>query len=407
VAEGKVTAKAPDDSAAAKLTVTYGEDLIDLDAQLSAREQCGAFDLEAWDPKAVETVSAKESAESGAKLGDLSASKLAEVGGKAADATALSAAVSQSMLQTAAKARRDRAALARMRARLTYQGSAKAGLGDVVELARVGDRFGGKGVVTAVGHRIENGQWLTEAAFGLPRPWRAETPEGLAAPAAGAMTAPVAGLQIGTVVKLSDDPDGLHRLTVSLPTVAGDSQVLARYAAPYASGDAGLMLLPEIGDEVVVGFLDDDPGQAVVLGSLHNGKNAQPEAVSDDKNNVKILRSREDLRLTFDEEKKSITLSTPGGATVTLSDEDSSITAEDQSGNTLSMTKAGVTLDSKAALTLKAAQAVTISAGAAVTVSGANVEITGDMSAKMSGNASAELSSAGQTKVAGSLVNIN
>ena len=48
--------------------------------------------------------------------------------------------------------------------------------------------------------------------------------------------------------------------------------VWARMAHVYATEDCGFVFYPEVGDEVVLGFFDDDPTYPVILGSLYSSK---------------------------------------------------------------------------------------------------------------------------------------
>ena len=60
--------------------------------------------------------------------------------------------------------------------------------------------------------------------------------------------------------------------------VAGQDAVLsARLCVPYAGGGRGAFLVPDVGDEVVVSFLNGDARQAVVMGAVWNGKNRPAE----------------------------------------------------------------------------------------------------------------------------------
>ena len=65
-----------------------------------------------------------------------------------------------------------------------------------------------------------------------------------------------------------------------------------------AGDDRGFFFRPEIGDEVVVGFLDDDPRRAVILGMLHSSAKAAPLAGSDD-NHEKVYQSRSKMKLSL------------------------------------------------------------------------------------------------------------
>ena len=86
-------------------------------------------------------------------------------------------------------------------------------------------------------------------------------------PAAGLLPA-VHGLQIGKVVQLQDDPDGEHRILVRLPIIDNSARgIWARIASLDAGLNRGAFFRPEIDDEVIVGFVNDDPRDAIVLGN--------------------------------------------------------------------------------------------------------------------------------------------
>ena len=73
------------------------------------------------------------------------------------------------------------------------------------------------------------------------------------------------------------DPDGEDRIQVRLPLVdpAADG-IWARWVSPDAGNQRGIYWRPEIGDELLVGFLNDDPRDPVVLGMLHSSVNPSP-----------------------------------------------------------------------------------------------------------------------------------
>ena len=76
---------------------------------------------------------------------------------------------------------------------------------------------------------------------------------------------------LGTVTN-NNDPDKLGRVRVSYPALGQDAESSwARVAAPNAGKARGLLMVPQVGDEVVVGFEHDDVHMPYVLGSLWNG----------------------------------------------------------------------------------------------------------------------------------------
>jgi phage protein D len=76
---------------------------------------------------------------------------------------------------------------------------------------------------------------------------------------------------LGTVTN-NNDPEKLGRVRVSYPALGQDAESSwARVAGPNAGQARGLLMVPQVGDEVVVGFEHDDVHQPYVLGSLWNG----------------------------------------------------------------------------------------------------------------------------------------
>lgn len=218
------------------------------------------------------------------------------------------------------------------------------------------------------------------------------------------------GLHTAVVRKLDGDPQKEYRIQVELPWLDGKSKLLwARVATMYATNGMSTFFLPEPGDEVLVGFMNQDPTHPVVLGSLYGVKH-KPPFEFEAKNNTKAIVTREKLRIEFDEEKKVITIATPGKNTLEISDDGKHIKLTDQHKNEITMDSGGITLTSSKDITLKAKGNITMDAmmklsGSAkqdASLEGLNVTVQGKMGATVKGNATAELSASGQTTVKGS-----
>jgi len=120
----------------------------------------------------------------------------------------------------------------------------------MLELKGVGDRFGGNAYVGGIEQSLESGEWKTTALLGHPDSFVADA-SGFGSNATQGLSTPIHGLQIGTVVKLSEDPDSKLRIKVKLPLISAEgAEVWARYAQPYASSEAGIQFMPEIGDVI-------------------------------------------------------------------------------------------------------------------------------------------------------------
>lgn len=98
------------------------------------------------------------------------------------------------------------------------------------------------------------------------------------------------------------DPEKLGRIKVKFPTLPDMPESWwARLAMPMAGRERGWMTIPEIEDEVLVGFVHGDINHAIVLGSLYNGVDTPPYANEDGDNNLRVFQSRAGHRLTFDD----------------------------------------------------------------------------------------------------------
>ena len=207
------------------------------------------------------------------------------------------------------------------------------------------------------------------------------------------------GLQIGVVSQLENDPDGEDRILVKIPVInADDEGIWCRTALLDAGDNRGTFFRPEIGDEVIVGFINDDPRDGVVLGALHSSAKPAPVSATDD-NHIKGIYTRSEMKLEFDDDKSSITLETPGGNKVLIDDDSGTIVLEDLNGNKIEMSSDGIVIESAAALELKATTDFK--------VEGVNLTQKAQASFKAEGSAGAEISSSGQTVVKGSIVMIN
>ncbi|MBW4706654.1 Rhs element Vgr protein [Roseobacter sp. YSTF-M11] len=406
ISDGTVTSAPPDTSGSAVLTITLGVDMISFDARVDAQTSLGGAEARAWDSTAQEPVSETGTTPAMGSWGTYKPGDLAEVLGDREHMLATAREIPSADLKIVADARTMRTGLATIQGSCVFQGSGKAVPGVVIEISGMGDRFGGNAYIGGVRQLIEDGTWTTEALLGLPDNWNVDS-DFFAGESAAGLAAPIHGLQVGKVVKLDEDPDSKMRIKVSLPMVADPApEVWARYAQPYASSEAGIQFMPEIDDEVLVAFLNADPDAPVVVGSLHNATAPQAATATAD-NFIKGIVTREAMKLQFDEEKKIITLETPGGHKMTLDDDAKTVTLEDLTGNKLELAESGITMSSPGDISLTADGAVNITATGDASVSGMNVNAEAQTGLTVKGSATAEISSGGQTTVKGSMVMIN
>lgn len=398
------------------LTLNAGSSIEEFDAEVDARAQVTGITASAWDPATQTAITADAAEPSTNAQGNLTGATLAGTFSAPADQLYTRSALTQSALQAWANAALQRQRLSRIRGTVRCPGTALVLPGTTVAIEGISARVNGDAYVTKVMHRIEAGHWSTQIGFGLEPLSHADRHRDVEGPGAAGLLPPARGLHVATVNKIDADPAGHRRVRVTLPLLTdGGEGIWARFAAPYATKTAGAVFLPEIGDEVVIGFLGDDPAHAVVLGALHSSSRAAP-FVPDAKNTWKGIVTNAQLRLTFDDDKKVIEIKTPGGHVCTLDDDAKAITITDSNGSTIKMSSSGISMTSPKDITLTAQGAVKIdgttgvtmtSSGGDVKGTGVNVSFDGQMSFAAQGAASAKLTASGQVTVQGALVTIN
>jgi uncharacterized protein involved in type VI secretion and phage assembly len=126
------------------------------------------------------------------------------------------------------------------------------------------------------------------------------------------------------IVKSVKDPDGMGRIQVHFPRLAGDNRSFwASVAAPMAGGKRGFFFQPEPEDEVLVAFEDGQPEHPYIVGFLWNGVDLPPE--SDPQNRVLLTPGGHKVRFEDAAGKRKIVIESSGGLRVTLDDTDQSI----------------------------------------------------------------------------------
>lgn len=397
VVDGRVTVAAPASAGLAVARAVFGQGLREARLELDAEAQLAAVGVGAWDPAARELATAETEDSPTQGPGDVAGADLGSVGGARA-ALRVPGARDQAALDGWASAAMARGRRAAVRGTVLVQGSAAVLPGALVEVGGLGGHFSGTALVTGVRHRLGQGDWTTEVVLGVdPRPHAERFP--VAAPAAAGQLPPVPGLQIAVVAALEGDPAGEGRIQLRLPGVAaGDGTVWARVALPDAGDGRGFCLRPEVGDEVVVGFLDGDPRDPVMLGALHSSAAASALAASDD-NHEKAIVTRSGMRIHWNDDSVTLTVDTPAGNAVVLDEDGKSVTVTDQNGNKVTLSDAGISLESGKDVTLKASGDVTIE--------GRSVSLKAQADLAAEGGSGAALKSGGTTVVNGSIVQIN
>ncbi len=338
--------------AASVFTATYGDNIMEFEADMDARRQFTVVGATGWDY----TQQAAEQAETGsavlAETGNLSSDDLGAVLG-AEVLLNHSGHLTQPQLQNWANAYALRNKLSKAVGRVRVLGTATTAAvkpGTTITLDGVGDRFNGDVFVSGVLHQYDQANWITDIQFGWKEEWFYKQEDLMDKPAGGLLPG-ITGLQIGVVLAVHDTAETLkqYRVKVHVPTItSGEDGIWARVATPDAGPERGIYFRPEADDEVVLGFLNDDPREAIILGYLHSkDTNKSPFADTSDSVREFGIATGEKLKLIFDDTNKKLTLRVPAGSqekSIVLDGSGGTIEIKDENQNSIKMDATGITI---------------------------------------------------------------
>lgn len=229
--------------------------------------------------------------------------------------------------------------------------------GQVVQLSELG-KYDGEYYITDTRHTYYERVYTTEFSI------RSAGSDLLDLLAPTPRQQPGQTLAIGIVTD-NQDPDGLSRVKVKFPTLTEDhTSDWARVISAGGGKNRGLLCLPEIDDEVLVGFEHGDIHRPFILGGLWNGKDAPPvkaeDAVQDGKVRLRTLQTRTGHKLEFVEEdkgnsKSGISIATAGGHQLQINDSDKFIEITTPGGQKLRLDDRGtIELSSTGSLQIQA-----------------------------------------------------
>ncbi|MGD1905107.1 MAG: VgrG-related protein [Leptolyngbyaceae cyanobacterium] len=312
--------------------------------------------------------------------------------------------------------------------------------GKLVELKDLGP-YTGKYYITETRHIYQNRLYTTE--FGV-RGLRGDNL--FAMTSDRAVTRPIAPLMVGIVTD-NVDPKKWGRVRVMLPALTEEhSTYWARVIGAGAGSSRGFDCLPEINDEVLVGFEQGDIHRPYIIGGVWNGKDAPPEtvdnSVADGKVRLRTFKTRTGHTLQFVEEdkdavKKGIYLDTARGYKLHFNDSDELIEAKTAGGHQIQMddknkkvlvkTSGGQKInmeDNSKKITISGGDTIELSANTKIslkvgsskvelTTSGITIECSSGkvdvkgMNVTAEGSLSTQVKSGVNVKIQGTTVNIN
>jgi uncharacterized protein involved in type VI secretion and phage assembly len=261
-------------------------------------------------------------------------------------------------------------------------------------------KYDGKYYVTEARHVYSERHYKTEFAI-----------RGLRGSDLLTMLMPAVKLQSGQtlligIVTNNQDPKNLGRVRVKFPTLTDEHEShWARVVTAGAGPNRGFDCLPEVDDEVLVGFEHGDIHRPFVMGNLWNGKDAPPEKSSDSVGNsgvrLRTIKTRTGHSLQFVEEDKGgsksgvhlktsgghefylndseqyVEIKTKGGHSIRLDDSSANITLESSLGHSITLNdrSQSISIKSKGSISIDAMTTLSISANGMITINGAMIKL--------------------------------
>jgi phage protein D/phage baseplate assembly protein gpV len=310
----------------------WGQNLLEFQARLTTAQQVTEVNVRGWDPKNKQEIIGRATVpQDTPQVGE------SRTGGDAAKRAfniESKEIITDQPVSTQAEADQlaqsicDEMGNAFIQAEGICQGNSGVHAGTIVELKGVGQRFSGRYRITHAVHRYDDSGYTTRFTISGRR---ANTLGTLLTSKNGKGSSLVIG-----IVTNNQDPEEWGRVKVKFPTLPGNEEShWARLISPMAGADRGFEFIPEVNDEVVVAFEQGDFNRPFVLGSLWNGKDKPPEAISSIVNSTgkvdkRIIRSRTGHTITLDD--------TDGGGKVSIIDQtDKNLIEIDSSQNTVAI----------------------------------------------------------------------
>lgn len=405
-------------------TIIMGQGVYEFDAEMDARDDYKSIVASSWDSSKRTVLD--ENADNGGnpikKAGALTNAintisnitngsnlintplDLASVIGLDAFALQHSGQIKKEELKAWAGSKATRSKLSKIKGKIKIEGNPNILPGDSIVLKDFADYFNGIVYVSSISHSLNSGSsFVTTIHFGFSQDWFSNKYTNINEPLAAGLLPAVHGLQPGIVKQITGDPQKDYRIKVSMPLLAkGNEGVWARLATLDAGKQRGSFFIPEVGDEVILGFMNDDPREPVILGLMYSSNaDGKPPIEPTNTNSKKGFYTKSKVKLEFDDDKKSILISAPDGNEISVvSGDKAMITLKDKNGNTIEMNDKGISISSSKDLILSAKGNIKLDGGADITQAAkANL--------KLEGKAAVDVSSSANLVIKGTVVQIN
>jgi uncharacterized protein involved in type VI secretion and phage assembly len=192
------------------------------------------------------------------------------------------------------------------------------------------------------------------------------------------------GVAVAQVVDICDSPR-LGRVKLRLPWLPG-YEPWARVASMVAGADGGAFFMPQKGEEVLVAFNHGDVREPYVVGCVWNSKDPPPKKAASDPVNKRTIRTPKGHELEFDDQDKTVTLTSVDGRRALLGPESIELTWDANKTTAITLERGKITLKvGSSSITLESDK---------ISIRSPQVDIKGQSGATLHGGAQLTLNAA-------------
>jgi uncharacterized protein involved in type VI secretion and phage assembly len=300
------------------LSLTWGHNLYEAHAEINGAIASRHVTVQGWNPSLCRLHEATATSARTTRLEEIEMS-FERLGGSGMHILADTLVNHDDHAQAVAQGVLDRRAGNEVTLRGTVEGDPNLRPGVIIETLGIASHLAGRYCVTAVTHVINAEQGFISQFSTIPPLAKARKRSAV--------------VTLGTVSK-TNDPERLGRAQVSLPALNNIETGWLQILGIGAGKGKGLVALPALGDQVLVLFLQENPAQSVILGSLYGMAGAPTPSLHSGGHCFSLL--------------------TAGGQGFSLDDQANRIRFHNRSGSYVEMTASALTIHSATDLEITA-----------------------------------------------------
>lgn len=372
------------------LRLVMGQELLEFRPRITSSEQVREVEVRAWDPIRKQVLVGTAPTTTGSAQLSTDPVTLANIFAEARLVSDRDPLATQAGVDTAAQALAERMGSAFAEANGVVRGTPTLRAGTPFSVSVVGNDFQGRYLATTTRHVFDRDGYRTEFAVSGRQDRSLLGLVGANGPTASSANGGIGGGLMVALVTDNDDPEGMGRVKLRFPSLSDTYESdWVRVASPGAGKQTGLVFLPDVNDEVLVGFELGDVRRPYVLGGLWNGvdRPSLGEGLFDNGHNKRqgIVSRRNHRLVFFDGDDKA-------GVSI--------ITGDDKLRIALKQTGSEIHVYADGKVVIEAMQDVEIKGQTSITIA-AQQQLT------LKGSAGIRIESSGTVDVDGALIQLN